>query len=165
MRIFCSGITKNIHGEKKNWILTSYDSTNGKGKIKERLSDNTTTITPGANKGSRAVASSENLSTDKVTESSPLSQENRLNNPSQSAIESASAEVETSPTEARRRQVTPRVGQTLSKRERTSGVDALFSRISESAVLADERTRPEVKRRIEEKKKKLLKGWAIATDN
>mgnify|MGYP007041017427 CR=1 FL=1 len=88
MRIFCLGITENIHGEKK-WILTSYDNTNGKGKIKERLSDNTTTITPGANKGSRAVASSENLSTDKVTESSPLSQENRLNNPSQSAIESA----------------------------------------------------------------------------
>lgn len=103
MRIFCSGITKNIHGEKKNWILTSYDSTNGKGKIKERLSDNTTTITPGANKGSRAVASSENLSTDKVTESSPSPQENGPKNSTQSAIESASAEVETSPTEAQKK--------------------------------------------------------------
>jgi hypothetical protein len=96
-------ISKNIHGEKKNWILTSYDSTNGKGKIKERLSDNTTTITPGANKGSRAVASSENLSTDKVTESSPSPQENGPKNSTQSAIESASAEVETSPTEAQKK--------------------------------------------------------------
>ena len=51
------------------------------------------------------------------------------------------------------------------ERERTSSVDALFSRISESAVPADERTRPEAKRRIEEKKKELLKGWAIATGN
>jgi N12 class adenine-specific DNA methylase len=96
-------ISKNIHGEKKNWILTSYDSTNGKGKIKERLSDNTTTITPGANKGSRAVASSENLSTDKVTESSPSPQENGPKNSTQSAIESASAEVETSPSEAQKK--------------------------------------------------------------
>ena len=96
-------ISKNIHGEKKNWILTSYDSTNGKGKIKERLSDNTTTITPGANKGSRAVASSENLSTDKVTESSQSLQENGPKNSTQSAIESASAEVETSPTEAQKK--------------------------------------------------------------
>lgn len=96
-------ISKNIHGEKKNWILTSYDSTNGKGKIKERLSDNTTTITPGANKESRAVASSENLSTDKVTESSPSPQENGPKNSTQSAIESASAEVETSPSEAQKK--------------------------------------------------------------
>lgn len=96
-------ISKNIHGEKKNWILTSYDSTNGKGKIKERLSDNTTTITPGANKGSRAVASSENLSTDKVTESSPSPQENGPKNSTQSAVESASAEVETSPTETQKK--------------------------------------------------------------
>lgn len=96
-------ISKNIHGEKKNWILTSYDSTNGKGKIKERLSDNTTTITPGANKGSRAVASSENLSTDKVTESSPSPQENGPKKSTQSAVESASAEVETSPTETQKK--------------------------------------------------------------
>ena len=51
------------------------------------------------------------------------------------------------------------------ERERTSSVDALFSRISESSVPANERTRPEAKRRIEEKKKELLKGWAIATGN
>lgn len=49
--------------------------------------------------------------------------------------------------------------------EQAGSVDALFSRISESAVGANERTRPEAKRRIEEKKKELLKGWAIATGN
>ena len=47
--------------------------------------------------------------------------------------------------------------------ERTGSIDALFSRISESAVGAHERAGAEGKRRIEEKKKELLKGWAIAT--
>jgi hypothetical protein len=51
------------------------------------------------------------------------------------------------------------------KGERTSEVDVLFSRICESSVPANERTRPEAKRRIEEKKKELLKAWAIATGN
>ncbi len=49
--------------------------------------------------------------------------------------------------------------------EQSGSVDALFSRICEGAVGANERTRPEAKRRIEEKKKELLKGWAIATGN
>lgn len=49
--------------------------------------------------------------------------------------------------------------------EQAGSVDALFSRICEGAVGANERTRPEAKRRIEEKKKELLKGWAIATGN
>ena len=53
----------------------------------------------------------------------------------------------------------------MSEGERTSRIDALFSRISESSVPANERTRPEAKRRIEEKKKELLKGWAIASGN
>ena len=55
----------------------------------------------------------------------------------------------------------PEVLRGVRKGERTSEVDVLFSRISESAVPAHERTRPEAKRRIEEKKKELLKGWAI----
>ena len=58
-----------------------------------------------------------------------------------------------------------RVGQKVSEGKREGRIDALFSRISESAVPANERTRPEAKRRIEEKKKELLKGWAIATGN
>ncbi len=59
----------------------------------------------------------------------------------------------------------PEVLRGLRKGERTSEVDVLFSRISESSVPAHERTRAEGKRRIEEKKKELLKGWAIATGN
>lgn len=43
------------------------------------------------------------LSTDKVTESAPSTQENGPKNSTQSAVESASAEVETSPTEAQKK--------------------------------------------------------------
>ena len=53
----------------------------------------------------------------------------------------------------------------LRKGERASAVDVLFSRISESAVPKNERAGAEGKRRIEEKKKELLKKWAIATGN
>ena len=53
----------------------------------------------------------------------------------------------------------------LRKGERASYVDALFSRICESAVSKNERAGAEGKRRIEEKKKELLKKWAIATGN
>ena len=51
--------------------------------------------------------------------------------------------------------------------ERTGSVDALFSRISESAVGKDGKALPraERERAIEEKKKELLKKWAIATGN
>ena len=51
--------------------------------------------------------------------------------------------------------------------ERTGSVDALFSRICESAVGKDGKTLPraERERAIEEKKKELLKKWAIATGN
>ncbi|MGN1210646.1 MAG: hypothetical protein ACI4TM_03095, partial [Candidatus Cryptobacteroides sp.] len=59
------------------------------------------------------------------------------------------------------------VGRRMRKGERTNSVDALFTRISESAVReagsSVERTR--ARRAIEEKKKELLKGWAIATGN
>ena len=51
--------------------------------------------------------------------------------------------------------------------ERTGSIDALFSRISESAVGKDGKalSRAERERAIEEKKKELLKKWAIATGN
>ena len=51
--------------------------------------------------------------------------------------------------------------------ERTGSIDALFSRISESAVGKDGKALPraERERAIEEKKKELLKKWAIATGN
>ena len=65
-----------------------------------------------------------------------------------------------------------RVLLSLSEGERTNRIDALFSRISESAVRTDEsfgRGRREEEARttqkIEETKKHLLKQWAIATGN
>ena len=48
---------------------------------------------------------------------------------------------------------------------RANAVDALFSRISESAVSANERVSEAGRRKAEERKKELLKGWAIATGN
>ncbi len=58
-----------------------------------------------------------------------------------------------------------RMERSLRARERTNAVDALFSRISESAVPANERFSEAGRREIEERKKELLKGWAIATGN
>ena len=51
----------------------------------------------------------------------------------------------------------------LSARGRASEVDALFSRICESAVPANGRAGAEARRRIEAKKEELLEGWAKAT--
>ena len=53
----------------------------------------------------------------------------------------------------------------LQGRGRTGEVDALFSRICESAVPANERTRAEGRRKIEARKEELLEGWAKATGN
>lgn len=53
----------------------------------------------------------------------------------------------------------------LSRSGRQNEVDALFSRICESAVPANGRTGPEGRRRIEEKKEECLEGWARATGN
>ena len=53
----------------------------------------------------------------------------------------------------------------LSGGGRAGEVDALFSRICESSVPANGRTRAEARRRIEAKKEELLEGWAKATGN
>ena len=56
-----------------------------------------------------------------------------------------------------------RVGRRVESEKGISAVDALFSRISESSVRPNERTRSEGRRKIEEQKKELLKLWAQAT--
>ena len=58
-----------------------------------------------------------------------------------------------------------RVGQKMHGGAQANSIDALFSRISESAVPPSQRAVAEGRRRIEAKKKELLKGWAIATGN
>lgn len=61
----------------------------------------------------------------------------------------------------------PSVGRRMRGVERNNAVDGLFTRIAESTVReagsSVERTR--ARREAEEKKKELLKGWAIATGN
>lgn len=58
-----------------------------------------------------------------------------------------------------------RVERAMYERARENALDALFSRISESAVRPHERTRASGRRAVEERKKELLKQWAIATGN
>ena len=58
-----------------------------------------------------------------------------------------------------------RMERALRQGARANAVDALFSRISESAVPANGRFSEAGRREIEERKKELLKGWAIATGN
>ena len=61
----------------------------------------------------------------------------------------------------------PRVGQAMRGIERNNAVDALFTRISESAVreTGSSVERARARREVEKKKQELLKGWAIATGN
>ena len=88
------------NGKEKLWLLTAFkkketpEPTNSRTDVDSNLdgkSDDT------------ATRQSSDVSADKDTESSPSPQENGPKNSTQSAIESASAEVETSPTEAQKK--------------------------------------------------------------
>ena len=93
----------NVIDKNKNWIVTAFDSSKKQGDKKGELPSDVTRATPNTNKGGRAVTPNGNSSTYKDTESSPSPQENGPKNSTQSAVESASAEVETSPTEAQKK--------------------------------------------------------------
>ena len=58
-----------------------------------------------------------------------------------------------------------RVERKMYEGTRENAIDALYSRVSESAVPANERFSPSGRRKIEEKKKELLKKWAQASGN
>ena len=58
-----------------------------------------------------------------------------------------------------------RVERALYERERSCAIDALFSRASESAVPANERSGASGKRAVEAKKRELIERWAKATGN
>ena len=94
---------ENVIDKNKNWIVTVFDSSKKQGDKKGELPSDVTRAPPNTNKGGRAVTPNGNSSTDKDTESSPSPQENRLKNSTKSAVESASAEVETSPSEAQKK--------------------------------------------------------------
>lgn len=72
------------------------------------------------------------------------------------------------------KRIPPRVERKVLKRERANIIDALYTRISESAVRQAERelaekgsrrTEEETRRAVKETKQRLLKEWAVATGN
>ena len=92
-------VVSKMLGEEKTpqWLLTAYEKKNASGGSSD--------IGPEPQRGKQngTAPLQDKSSTDKVTESSPSPQENGPKNSTQSAIESASAEVETSPTEAQKK--------------------------------------------------------------
>ena len=91
-------VVSKMLGEEKTpqWLLTAYEKKNASGGSSD--------IGPEPQRGKQngTAPLQDKSSTDKDTESSPSPQENRLKNSTQAAVESASAEVETSPTEAQK---------------------------------------------------------------
>lgn len=92
-------VVSKMLGEEKTpqWLLTAYEKKNASGGSSD--------IGPEPQRGKQngTAPLQDKSSTDKVTESSPSPQENGPKNSTQSAIESASAEVETSPSEAQKK--------------------------------------------------------------
>lgn len=92
-------VVSKMLGEEKTpqWLLTAYEKKNASGGSSD--------IGPEPQRGKQngTAPLQDKSSTDKDTESSPSPQENRLKNSTKSAVESASAEVETSPTEAQKK--------------------------------------------------------------
>lgn len=92
-------VVSKMLGEEKTpqWLLTAYEKKNASGGSSD--------IGPEPQRGKQngTAPLQDKSSTDKDTESSPSPQENGPKNSTQSAIESASAEVETSPTEAQKK--------------------------------------------------------------
>lgn len=92
-------VVSKMLGEEKTpqWLLTAYEKKNASGGSSD--------IGPEPQRGKQngTAPLQDKSSTDKDTESSPSPQENRLKNSTKSAVESASAEVETSPSEAQKK--------------------------------------------------------------
>lgn len=92
-------VVSKMLGEEKTpqWLLTAYEKKNASGGSSD--------IGPEPQRGKQngTAPLQDKSSTDKDTESSPSPQENGPKNSTQSAVESASAEVETSPSEAQKK--------------------------------------------------------------
>ena len=90
-------VSKMLGNEKTpQWLLTAYEKKNTSGGSSDIVPE------PKRGKQNGTAPLQDNSSTDKVTESAPSTQENRSKNSTQSAIESASADVNTDPTEAQK---------------------------------------------------------------
>ena len=99
-------VVSKMLGEEKTpqWLLTAYEKKNASGGSSD--------IGPEPQRGKQngTAPLQDKSSTDKDTESSPSPQENRLKNSTKSAVESAAAEVETSPSEAQKKAVNYKMG-------------------------------------------------------
>ena len=90
-------VSKMLGNEKTpQWLLTAYEKKNTSGGSSDIVPE------PKRGKQNGTAPLQDNSSTDKVTESAPSTQENRSKNSTQSAIESASADVNTDPTEVQK---------------------------------------------------------------
>ena len=95
----------NIIEQNKDWVVTAFDNSRGRNSKKRESSSDVTQVTPNTNKGGRAVAPNDNSSESKDTKSKAEGQEKSEESKETSLseqISTASAEVNTNPTEAQK---------------------------------------------------------------
>ena len=95
----------NIIEQNKDWVVTAFDNSRGRNNKKRESSSDVTQVTPNTNKGGRAVAPNDNSSESKDTKSKAEGQEKSEESKETSLseqISTASAEVDTNPTEAQK---------------------------------------------------------------
>ena len=95
----------NIIEQNKDWVVTVFDNSRGRNSKKRESSSDVTQVTPNTNKGGRAVAPNDNSSESKDTKSKAEGQEKSEESKETSLseqISTASAEVNTDPTEAQK---------------------------------------------------------------
>ncbi len=95
----------NIIEQNKDWVVTAFDNSRGRNSKKRESSSDVTQVTPNTNKEGRAVAPNDNSSESKDTKSKAEGQEKSEESKETSLseqISTASAEVNTNPTEAQK---------------------------------------------------------------
>ena len=95
----------NIIEQNKDWVVTAFDNSRGRNSKKRESSSDVTQVTPNTNKGGRAVAPNDNSPESKDTKSKAEGQEKSEESKETSLseqISTASAEVNTDPTEAQK---------------------------------------------------------------
>ena len=95
----------NIIEQNKDWVVTAFDNSRGRNSKKRESSSDVTQVTPNTNKGGRAVAPNDNSSESKDTKSEAEGQEKSEESKETSLseqISTASAEVNTNPTDAQK---------------------------------------------------------------
>ena len=95
----------NIIEQNKDWVVTAFDNSRGRNSKKRESSSDVTQVTPNTNKGGRAVAPNDNSPESEDTKSKAEGQEKSEESKETSLseqISTASAEVNTNPTDAQK---------------------------------------------------------------